>query len=497
MKIEKISLMSSVLALVALAYVFFPESIDDAYITLRFAKNLILGHGPIFNVGERVEGYSNFSWMLLLAVLGKAGIPMEVAMKLLGLTSALGVIWLVWKISANWLKSDLGASTSIILLGFSSFFAVWAVDGLETVFYTMLLTSLVYLLTTGRGGPVVIGMVAGLASITRPEGIMFSLIAVGFVASRDGYKSGLKALVPVAIMAGGYELFRIYYFGQFVANTALAKVHTNLELILNGLRYPLEYNADSGYLLIPVALVGALSSWRSDHVRILLAFVLAQVVFLMVSGGDFMYAYRFVIPVVPCLLLLCAAAVDFVHQRFNRRVAWTVFLALVSTQAVAQFYNLPEKHIGTNNLTYRTATLFDLAEYLAQRSDHNDWIMLSEAGIVPYYVDARIMDNRGLVSPFNSVFSPSGRIKGDYLYSVRPKFIILTVVETETGRIEARSTREFALLKAPDFANYRHVRNFDIPKSSSFLDAIYYKYLPETTRRVFFSVFERVSDTGS
>ena len=31
---------------------------DDAFISFRYARNLVEGHGLVFNVGERVEGYS-------------------------------------------------------------------------------------------------------------------------------------------------------------------------------------------------------------------------------------------------------------------------------------------------------------------------------------------------------------------------------------------------------------------------------------------------------
>ncbi|MEO7036160.1 MAG: hypothetical protein ABI548_19630, partial [Polyangiaceae bacterium] len=41
--------------------------VDDAYITFSFSKNLGTGHGPVFSHGLRVEGYSNFLWMVLVA----------------------------------------------------------------------------------------------------------------------------------------------------------------------------------------------------------------------------------------------------------------------------------------------------------------------------------------------------------------------------------------------------------------------------------------------
>ena len=40
---------------------------DDAFISFRYARNLLEGQGLAFNPGERVEGYTNFLWVLELA----------------------------------------------------------------------------------------------------------------------------------------------------------------------------------------------------------------------------------------------------------------------------------------------------------------------------------------------------------------------------------------------------------------------------------------------
>ncbi len=40
---------------------------DDAFISFRYVRNLLEGHGLVFNPGEHVEGYSNFLWVLELA----------------------------------------------------------------------------------------------------------------------------------------------------------------------------------------------------------------------------------------------------------------------------------------------------------------------------------------------------------------------------------------------------------------------------------------------
>ncbi|MCY3959730.1 MAG: hypothetical protein OXG65_15775, partial [Chloroflexi bacterium] len=39
---------------------------DDAFISFRYVRNLLEGHGLVFNPGEYVEGYTNFLWVLEL-----------------------------------------------------------------------------------------------------------------------------------------------------------------------------------------------------------------------------------------------------------------------------------------------------------------------------------------------------------------------------------------------------------------------------------------------
>lgn len=50
--------------------------VDDAFITFRYVKNWTHGYGLVYNIGERVEGYSNFLWILLLAPFASLGIEL-------------------------------------------------------------------------------------------------------------------------------------------------------------------------------------------------------------------------------------------------------------------------------------------------------------------------------------------------------------------------------------------------------------------------------------
>ena len=51
------------------AFSVFAESADDPFITFRYAANALAGHGPVFNVGERVEGFTSTLHLLVCMAL--------------------------------------------------------------------------------------------------------------------------------------------------------------------------------------------------------------------------------------------------------------------------------------------------------------------------------------------------------------------------------------------------------------------------------------------
>ena len=65
---------------------------EDAFIDFRVIGNLLAGHGPVFNVGERVEVYSDPLWVLLLTVIHEVvltviGMPFTLLITAIGPTS--------------------------------------------------------------------------------------------------------------------------------------------------------------------------------------------------------------------------------------------------------------------------------------------------------------------------------------------------------------------------------------------------------------------------
>jgi hypothetical protein len=86
------------------AYVFSitPDPCEDAYITFRYSKNFAEGTGPVFNPGERVEGYSNPVWMAGIAGASLPGLDMAFFSRMAGALFSSLTLLPIWFIPWLW-----------------------------------------------------------------------------------------------------------------------------------------------------------------------------------------------------------------------------------------------------------------------------------------------------------------------------------------------------------------------------------------------------------
>ena len=105
-------------------------TLDDAYITFRYASHLADGYGlGAWNrTGDRVEGYSSLLWMLLLALARRTGLELQLASKLLGGCAALLAIGALMR-----RRDDRPAFLAGVFLALYLPFAFYAASGMEAV----------------------------------------------------------------------------------------------------------------------------------------------------------------------------------------------------------------------------------------------------------------------------------------------------------------------------------------------------------------------------
>ena len=155
--------------------------VDDAGITYNFATRLAEGYGIVlYPGGERVEGYSNPSWMFLLAAGISLGFdPSPLAWFLGHVFGALTLIFLaLFAVRAGPDRTFGAAIFAPLLLGAHAGFILWNLNGMENSLYTFLLVAGIYRLwrecdaDTKTRWPIA-PFLFFLLAITRPEGIVY------------------------------------------------------------------------------------------------------------------------------------------------------------------------------------------------------------------------------------------------------------------------------------------------------------------------------------
>lgn len=120
---------------------FAPATMDDSYISYRYAQNLYHGNGLAYNALEpAVEGYSNFLWTVL-HVPGVALFedPMFYS-KGLGVLLLVVNLWLVFRLIGILVPKGGGYQClGLIVLLSSPGFVYWHLVGMEAPLYTTFL----------------------------------------------------------------------------------------------------------------------------------------------------------------------------------------------------------------------------------------------------------------------------------------------------------------------------------------------------------------------
>ncbi|HEY8020088.1 MAG TPA: hypothetical protein VIH93_03250, partial [Thermoanaerobaculia bacterium] len=179
-----------ILALVVSAAVLIARSIwlwdpylvlDDSFISYRYAVHLAYGKGLVWNLGERVEGYTNFLWTVLLAA-GARWLDLPALSRVLALAAGVGTLWLLVRLGerhfAGRSSSPLLVALPPLLYAATGSEARLAVSGMETLLFVFLLLAAVALLfLPQRDRSLAAGLVFALAAMTRPEGVMYTLLA--------------------------------------------------------------------------------------------------------------------------------------------------------------------------------------------------------------------------------------------------------------------------------------------------------------------------------
>lgn len=344
--------------------------VDDAYISLRFARNWVELGTPVFNSfelgpgGQPVEGFSNLLWTALLAVLYWAGAPFPEFLGPLQLSLAMGVLIVQLRFVTTELRlGRAGEFASVALLATSAPFVAWTSGGMETTLFTLLLTS--YLVGLLRGelrrpsDLAWLALTAAAVCAVRVEGTLWVIGAAAAAITAESMFSGeglgslrrhRQRLVWIAVAAAAAVAAQLFWrqatFGEWLPNTVAAKTGGGAEVMGRGLRQVATWGLVALTPLAALALALPALGHPAARARVAagagLFLALGFAAYNVMVGGDWMPFFRFLAPCTPALALLAAVGID--------RVPRSAGVALALGLAVAQPLPLFDLHVAPEGL---------------------------------------------------------------------------------------------------------------------------------------------------
>jgi len=397
---------------------------DDAFISFRYADNLAHGKGLTWNPGERIEGYTNFLWTLIISgCIYMGGNPSDCA-EIIGLLFFFLSLIFTYRLSLLLFQSKAVSLAVLLLLGTNYTFSSWATGGLETQMQTALFVMAAYYCVEGMLSNswslrkvLALSIILTAAQLTRLDSAIICLVifAAIFFSLRKDVDSGLQHLkklavfiAPPLIILGGWFLWKLFYYGHVLPNTFYIKA-SSLTSFSRGINY--LYIFSISYFILPFLLIGLFavkSLFRKSNLPliVLLSILGIWILYIVKIGGDFM-EFRFLVPVMPFMFILIAWLIfRFINLKYFRLALITIILAGTIHHQATFTYN-PTDGIEPvrdlySHLFGRTQNWVQIGKTLASvfRDSRDVKIATTAAGAIPYYSGLYTVDMLGINDPW-------------------------------------------------------------------------------------------------
>ncbi|MCW8410122.1 protein LphB [Legionella sp. PATHC035] len=434
----------------------WPFTIDDMFISLRYAKHWAAGEGLLWNLhAPPVEGYSNFSFVALgaLTLLFK-GNPV-VVLKMAGLIGLIMTCYFIYSISRFWFspRESLLPCFGVLLYKGQ---IIWATSGLEATVYEALLCGTVYCCFKGIGyrfapnprGAAInayfigAGILLALAGMTRPEAPAF-MVLFFILIYWDRPKEEIKRYqvgvllfcIALVLFYGPYFFWRVIYFGYLFPNSVYCK----------GLSQAFTFALDRHYLKLiwPLALFALPACIQAKDKRHYFLWLPSLVYLIMLADSDPVVAFenRLFLPAFALLLPLVVQGISTLVYAFRRKRDSTFRLVFYLSTLVILFLLIPKMSLAdyryfSQNPVRGELLRKKLVDWLNNHASTGDWVVLGDSGLIPYASPLNFIDSYCL-NNLEMTHHSSQDMYQDFcerIWQKKPRIIILTSL-TKHGKI--------------------------------------------------------------
>ncbi|MCK4353506.1 tetratricopeptide repeat protein [candidate division WOR-3 bacterium] len=386
---------------------------DDSYITYRYVRNILRGNGPVFNIGEYVEGYTNFFWMIILTFFGSLGASLD---SIITLSQALGIfLGVCTLILVFFFSRKVFSSGSIVLavlfLVANGAFVCWSTSGMETVLFSFMVTLSIFTYLIFKNFKWQYGVSSlcfGLASLVRPEAYflwgMTFLHAVFIIqkGKNDTHNRLIKylyLLLPYGIIVAPLFIWRYFYYGALLPNTFAAKTGFGMGYLATGFdsiwRFLKHYGFYGlGFILPLFSLRKKIIKLDSPYFYITYMLII-YCLYIIVLGGNVVQIHRFYVPMIPMFYLLLQEGI--LNIRSNRWVKTViVVLLLFLTYWVPKNYIQHMRMLEIGLVSKMSAT----GRWLNRKMSSEECVAATTIGALSYYSDKELIDMLGLTDAY-------------------------------------------------------------------------------------------------
>ncbi|MCL9685202.1 protein LphB [Legionella maioricensis] len=437
---------------------------DDAYISWVYARQLVNGNGLHWHVDlPRVEGYSNFLWIIIAAFVIKCKLPLITTIKFISCFSLGAGLFFLYRIGRLFFSPLLSMLPIFI---FSHFLGVawWTVSGMESMFYCALSLLLIWQCAVALGyHPVeennpaagihkvstrawaLTSVALLLLCLTRFEGAIWGIPVLLFVCchlkqhgvrtvfaeSRTIYIWGAVFFICFLLPYAVYFIWRLDYFGHWIPNSYRCKalkpgqiftvdldyLRVIFPLLIAALPYFLSVKDCRHWLLWSPSVLYALLLWEANP-------VIAH--FLRLFLGPF--ALFTLLPVLGVIVFLGY----FKQHKMDPKLLATGGIILLTVLFIPGNESLYLQAL-LKQYQERTQIRLAVAKIINTQAAKGSTVLFGDCGIVPFkvslrkdirFIDSDCLNNAELTqAPYNNDLN----LYAEHIAAqVKPEWVITT-----------------------------------------------------------------------
>jgi hypothetical protein len=459
-----------------------PRTVDDAFITFRYARNLLAGNGLVYNPGEWVLGTTTPLYAFMLTVLGSIGGGVEtsfpfIAFALNSIFDAL-TCYILIRIGESLVRPLAGISAALVW-AIAPMSVTFSIGGMETSLLVLLMSTAFYFHVNHRS--VLTALVGSLAVLTRPDALIFvSLLALErllkLISSRDRRPS-LAELLAFSIPIALWTSISLVAYGSPLPQSITAKTSAYLLPRDAGLIRLLQHYATPffgheafgiwwiglGLILFPALFI---IGWRyglKEHRHAWPLAIYPGFYFLVFAIANPLLFRWYLTPPLPMYFLGIFLGITHITTQAKRRWISLLFLASALALTLNAWTIIPEHgpRRPAPEMAYIKLEIFyrQAAESLESKLQTGDTLSAGDIGVLGYETNARIVDTVGLITPESSEYYPipeekyiiNYAIPSDLILDAEPDYIVvLEVYIRETLLRDQRFGDQYRLFEKLD-----------------------------------------------